>query len=103
MEELFEVRAAGEGTVAVGTEINTILSSMGCQGFNERYLGVVKAVVEKAEGRITKQKLVWGEENDPKFNESQQKNATALLGAAIKAVEGGGDPAELVVKFVVRK
>ena len=103
MEEAIEVRASGEGTVAVDREINTILSTMGCLGFNERYTGTVKAVVEKAGGRITKQKLVWGDENDPKFNETQEKNATLLLGAAVKAVEGGGDPADLMVKFIVRK
>jgi hypothetical protein len=103
MEELIEVRATGEGTVPVDREINTVLSSMGCLGFNERYLGTVKAVVEKVGGRITKQKLVWGDDNDPKFNQTQEKNAAALLGATVKAVEAGGDPAELLVRFVVKK
>ena len=103
MEELLEVRAVGEGTIAIDRDINGVLSTMGCQGFNERYLGSVKAVVEKSGGKITKQRLVWGDDNDPKFNETQSKNATALLGAVVKAVEGGGDPAEMIVKFVVRK
>lgn len=103
MEEEFIVKSNSEGTVPVTTDITQTLSTMGCQGFNERYLGSVKAVVEKSGGRLTKQKLVWAEENDPKFNESQSKNADLLLAAATKAVEGGGDPSDIIVKFVVKK
>lgn len=103
MEELFEVRATGDGTVEIDQSINQVLSTMGCVGFNVRSLGTVKAVVEKIDGKITKQRLVWGEENDPRFNEAQSKNASALLDAVTRAVQAGGEPAELVVKFVVKK
>lgn len=103
MEEEFVVKSHSEGTVPVTADITRILSTMGCLGFNERNLGSVKAVVEKVDGKITKQKLVWAEDNDPKFNESQLRNANELLSAAIKAVEGAGDPSDIYVKFVTKK
>lgn len=103
MEEEFLVKSVSEGTTPSTREVTEILKAMGCASFNNQYLGSLKVVVEKLDGRITKQRLVWGEENDPKFNESAQKSADALLASAVKAVEGGGDPGELTVKFVVKK
>ena len=102
MEEEFNVKTLREGNVKTNQDIESILNVMACEGFNNRYLGVVAAVVEKTDGRITKQKLNWGEANDPNFNKAQQKNADALLAATVKAVEGGGDPSEMKVKFVVK-
>lgn len=101
MEE-FIVKRVVEGTVKSTPEIETICNTMGGQGFNERYLGWVAAVVEVVGGVVTKQRLTWGPENDPNFNRSQQKNAELLLAASVKAAQGGGDPTELKVKFVVK-
>lgn len=103
MEEEFIVRTIREGTVATNTDIEETLTAMGGQGFRERYCGSVAAVVEKNGGIITKRRINWGTDNDPLFNESQKRNADVLLAAALKAVEGGGDPSELLVKFVVKK
>jgi len=103
MEEEFIVKFVNLGTVVPNEDINQILNTMSCEGFAGRYLGWVKADVEKSGGRITKQRLVWGPDNDPKFNETQNKNATTLLAAVVKAVEGGGDPTEGIIKFVVKK
>lgn len=103
MEEEFVVKTVSEGNTIITADINEILKAMGCASFNNQYIGSVKAVVEKSGGRITKQRLVWGEDNDPKFNESVQRSADQLLAATVKAVEGGGDPGEAVIKFVVKK
>ena len=104
MEEEFAVRTSREGTIDTNIEIEDTLNIMGGQGFKDRYCGTVAAVVEKSGGRITKQRLNWGEENDPKFNDAQMRNATVLLAAAVKALEtSGGDPSELRVKFIVKK
>lgn len=102
MEEEFIVKTLVEGTAKTTEDITRIFKAMGCQGFNDGYLGTVAAVVEIEGGVITKKRLNWGSENDPKFNSAQQKNADALLEAAIKAAQGGGDPCEFKVKFVVR-
>lgn len=104
MEEEFIVKTMSDGGVVPTADIKQIMNTMGCLGFNTQATGSVKVVVEKNEGRITKQRLVWGDDNDPKFNESQQRNADALLAAAIKAVEASGtEPSEAILKFVVKK
>ena len=103
MEEEFIVKTVAEGTTRTSQDIELVLSTMGGQSFKDRYCGSVAAVVEKVGGVITKQRIRWGEENDPNFNAAQQRNADSLLAATVKAVEGGGDPSELVVKFVVKK
>jgi hypothetical protein len=103
MEEEFVVKSSGEGSLPMTKEIDAVLSTMGCQGFNDRAVGSVKVVVEKEGGKITKQRLVWGEDNDPAFNAAQQRSADLLLATAVKAVEGGGDPSDLIIKFVVKK
>lgn len=102
MEEEFIVKTHVEGTARPTEDIKQIFKSMGCQGFNDGYLGTVAAVVEIENGVITKQRLNWGADNDPKFNSTQQKNADALLAAAVKAAQGGGDPSEIKVKFIVK-
>ena len=99
MEE-FIVKRIVEGTVRATPDIETICNAMGSQGFNERYLGAVAAVVEVVV--VTKQRLNWDAANDPNFNRSQQRNADALLAATVKAAQGGGDPTELRVRFVVK-
>jgi hypothetical protein len=103
MEEEFAVRTQREGTARVTPDIEDVLSTMGGQSFRDRYCGTVSAVVEKEGGVITKQRLRWGEENDVNFNAVHQKSAEILLAAATKAVESGGDPSELLVRFVVKK
>ena len=102
MEEEFIVKTHVEGTARATEDMNQIFKAMGCQGFNDGFLGTVAAVVEIEGGRITKQKLNWGADNDPKFNSAQQKTADALLEAATKAAQGGGDPSEIKAKFVVK-
>jgi hypothetical protein len=104
MEEEFVVKRAYEGNVKLTPDIESVCNTMGCQAFNERYLGAVAAVVEMTGGVITKQRLNWAAENDPNFNRAQQKNADLLLASAVKAVQAGGvDPADLRVKIIVRK
>lgn len=102
MEEEFNIRTLREGTAKSTPDIEAIFNAMGGDGFRTRYLGTVAAVVEKSGGRITKQRLNWGDDNDPKFNETHQKNADALLAATVKAVEGGGDPTDLRTKFTTK-
>jgi hypothetical protein len=103
MEEEFAVRTQREGSARVTPDIEAVLSTMGGQSFRDRHLGSVSAVVEKVGGVITKQRLRWGDENDLSFNDAHLKNAETLLAATVKAVETGGDPSELVVKFVVKR
>lgn len=103
MEQEFIVKRGIEGNVKISSECETICSTMGCQSFNDRYLGAVTAVVEMEAGVITKQRLNWAVENDPNFNRAQQKNADALLAAAVKAVQAGGvDPADLRIRVVAK-
>lgn len=102
MEEEFIIRTLREGSVKSTPEIEDILNVMGCETLKSRFLGSVAAVVEKADGRITKQRLNWGADNNPKFNESNQRNADLLLQATVKAVEGGNDPSEMRIRFVAK-
>jgi hypothetical protein len=104
MEQEFIVKRGIEGNVKITAECETICNTMGCQSFNDRFLGSVTAVVEMEGGVITKQRLNWAAENEPDFNRAQQKNADALLAATVKAVQAGGvDPADIRLKFVAKK
>jgi hypothetical protein len=104
MEEEFIVKRGLEGNVKITSDCETICNTMGCQSFNDRYLGSVAAVVEMEAGIITRQRLNWGVDNDPNFNRAQQKNADALLAAVVKAVQAGGvDPADMKIKLIVKK
>lgn len=82
--------------------METIISGMGCTSFKNRALGSVVVIVEKVAGKITKEKVKWGEGNDPLFNESQSRDANALLPLAVKQVNGGGDDGEIRIKLVAK-
>lgn len=103
MEQEFVVKFVSEGTFDMSPDIDKILGVMGCDGFNNRYLGSVKAVAEKVDGKIVKQKLVWGEDNDPKFNETHMRNATVLLGALVNAVDVHREPSDGTIKYVIKR
>ncbi len=102
MERDFLVRSHREGTVDTTADMETIISNMGCIGFNKRALGKVTIIVQKTGGEITKQKVKWDEANDPIFNESQRKDADSLLPMAVKVVDGGGDDGEIRIKLIAK-
>lgn len=103
MDENYIVRTHREGTIESTAGIEATLTKMGKDILDTRLLGSVVAIVEKVDGRISKQKLRWGEDNDPKFNTSMNELATVLLADTVKASEGGGDNNDLRVKVVGKK
>ncbi|MCB9223686.1 MAG: hypothetical protein H6582_05855 [Crocinitomicaceae bacterium] len=104
MELDFDVNTHREGTIDTNDTIESIINKMACDCFTNRITGSVVAVVEKTGGEITKNKLKWGEDNDPKFQSILQRNADTLLLEVLSRVKGGGnDPEELRVKIVVKK
>jgi hypothetical protein len=103
MDVNYIVRTHREGTIDSTPSIEATLNKMGKANLDTRLLGSVVAIVEKVDGRITKQKLRWGSDNDPKFNSSMNELATVLLADTVKASEGGGDTNDLRVKYVGKK
>lgn len=102
MERDFTVRSHREGTVDTTPDMELVISNMGCNGFNKRALGTVTIVVEKVDGAITKQKIKWGVDNEPVFNETQTKDADALLAGAVKQVDGGGENGEIRIRIATK-
>ena len=102
MERDFTVRSHRDGTVDTTPDMETIISNMGCNSFNNRALGSVVVIVEKVKGTITKEKIKWREGNDPIFNESQAKDANTLLALATRQVNGGGEDGEIRIKIVAK-
>ena len=103
MDINYIVRTHREGTINTDASIEETLNKMGQDALTTRTLGSVVAIVEKVAGRITKNKLRWGEDNDPKFQGIMERNADALLAQTLKLVEGGGDDDDIRVKFVAKK
>ncbi|MEO9533588.1 MAG: hypothetical protein ABJG68_01210 [Crocinitomicaceae bacterium] len=103
MDENFIVRTHREGTIDSTAPIEATLNKIGKDILDTRLLGSVVAIVEKEGGRITKQKLRWGEDNDPKFNTTFGEIANTLLADTVKASEGGGDTNDLRIKVVGKK
>ncbi|MFT4599922.1 MAG: hypothetical protein ACI857_000089 [Arenicella sp.] len=103
MDINYIVRTHREGTIDSTPEIETRLTSMGCDILRTRTLGSVVAIVEKEAGIITKQKLRWGEDNDPKFQGIVQADADLLLADAVRASTGGGEDNDIRLKIVGKR
>ena len=103
MDDNYIVRTHREGTIKTSSSIEDTLTSMGQTALTNRSLGSVVAIVEKANGKITKSTLRWAEGTDTTFRESMEKRANELLAETNRLVEGSGDNNDIRVKLVAKK
>jgi len=103
MDVNYIVRTHREGTIDSTPEIEATLNKMGEKALETRTFGSVVAIVEREAGKTTKQKLRWGEDNDPKFNSVMGEEAKLLLAQTVKASDGGGDTNDIRVKIVGKR
>ena len=103
-EEDFIIRTVREGSVQTDQAIEDGITAMGIALFQNRALGTVVIDVEMANGQFTKEKVRWGQGNDPAFDQSLANIAQKLLGEAKRVVQGGGGGAgDLKLKVVAKK
>ena len=88
--EDFIIRTVREGTYQTTAEAEAIVTNIGKGRMEDRFLGKVTCIAEKADGKITKNLYRFAPDNDPKFNEKVKNDAELLTQEVLKIVEGGG-------------
>ena len=101
--EDFVIRTVREGTYQSTAGVEAIITNIGKGRMEDRLLGKVTCLAEKADGKITKNLYRFAPDNDPRFNEKVKADAEALTQEVLKIVEGGGDDnGDLRVRVVAK-